>query len=50
MEEQLSLELKILSSGKQQHSSLKKHLSSKKERTPKQKIKKDSLSLSCCQK
>ena len=37
MEKQLSLELNILSSGKQQHSSLKKHLSSKKERKPKQK-------------
>ena len=37
MEKQLSFELQILSSGKRQHSPLKKHLSSKKERKPKQK-------------
>ena len=37
MEKQLSFELKILSSGKQENSSLKKHLSSKKEKKPKQK-------------
>ena len=37
MEKQLSLELKILSSGKQKNSSLKKHLSSEKEQKPEQK-------------
>ena len=37
MERQLSLELKVLSSGKQQHSSPTKHLSSKKEKKPEQK-------------
>ena len=37
MEKQLSLELKILSSGKQHNSSLKQHLSSKKGQRPKQK-------------
>jgi excisionase family DNA binding protein len=37
MEKQLSFEFQILSSGKQQHSSLKKHLSSKKDKKPKQK-------------
>ena len=37
MEKQLSFGLKILSSGKQQYSSLKKHLSSKKEEEPRQK-------------
>ena len=37
MEKQLSFELQILSSGKRQHSPLKKHLSSKKERKPKKK-------------
>ena len=37
MEKQLSFELKILSSGKQENSSLKKHLSSKKEGKLKQK-------------
>ena len=37
MEKQLSFEFQILSSGKRQHSPLKKHLSSKKERKPKQK-------------
>ena len=36
MEEQLSLELKVLSSGKLKNSSLKKHLSRKKEQKPKQ--------------
>ena len=36
MGKQLSFEFKILSSGKQQHSSLKKHFSSKKEKKPKQ--------------
>ena len=45
MERQLSLELKVLSSGKRQNSSLKKHLSSKKEQKPKQKNSK-SLSVS----
>ena len=37
MEKQLSFEFQILSSGKRQHSSLKKHLSSKKDKKPKQK-------------
>ena len=37
MEKQLSLELDNLSSGKRQHSSLEHHLSSKKEKKPKQK-------------
>ena len=37
MEEQLSLELKVLSSGKLKNSSTTKHLSSKKEVKPKQK-------------
>ena len=36
MERQLSLELKVLSSGKQKNSSLDKHLSSKKEKKPNQ--------------
>ena len=39
MERQLSLELKVLSSGKQKNSSPTKHLSSKKEEKPKQKNK-----------
>ncbi|MDE0119156.1 MAG: helix-turn-helix domain-containing protein [Bdellovibrionales bacterium] len=38
MEKQLSFEFQILSSGKQQYSSLKKHLSSKKDKKPKQKL------------
>ena len=37
MEKQLSFEFQILSSGKSQHSSLKKHLSRKKEKKPKPK-------------
>ena len=41
MEKQLSFELKVLSSGKQQHTSLKQHLSSKKEKKLKQKIKEE---------
>ena len=43
MEKQLSLELKVLSSGKQKNSSPTKHLSSKKEEKPKQKNKEKQL-------